>query len=121
MGVSFAEFVGCYRLVVSEDLLAFIERTWVEPAPLAERDRVRREAQQEAQGAEIEIRADGTFISRSGEQELYRVTLSTGLDEQAQLCFEKTPGQRVCLRLLDGDRVLAMQSGKPDNEFRRIA
>lgn len=119
MKFKFAQLVGRYKLVVSNELLAFIEHAWVENAPLADRERVRREAQQEAHGAEIEIQADGTFISRSGEQEFYRVALSAYLGEHEQLCFEKAPGQRVCLSLLDANRVLAQQAGKPDSEFLR--
>ena len=121
MTFRFSQLVGRYRLVLSNDLRSFIERTFVDTAPQAEQARVRTEALLEAEGAELEILADGTFISRSGEQEFFRIVLPVDDREHEQLVFDKTPGNRVCLSRLDEDRLLTLQPGKPAAEFVRIA
>ena len=120
MKLRFAQWVGKYRLVPSSELCSFIERAFVEPAPIEQRDRVRANARREAEGAEIELCSDGTFISRSGSQEFFRVALEPGQAEFEELSFEKAPGQKVRLRLMDGDTVLAEQPGRPLARFRRI-
>ena len=122
MGFRFADWVGCFRLEVSEELLAFVERTFVAAAPVSERARVRVEALAEASAADLEIGADGVVVSRAGSEEFYRVRL--GLPEArelvAELSFEKAPGVVVQLRLLDTERLVAVQPGKPDMTFVRV-
>ena len=115
-----AELVGTYRLVVTRDLRMFIERTFVEPLPVAEREASRAEALAEASAAEIEFTPDGIFISRSGAQVFFRVRLDLDLADRDQLDFEKSPGERVSLRRLSDDTLLALQPGRPPAEFRRL-
>jgi hypothetical protein len=112
----FRRFVGRWRLVVSDALLAFIERAFVDPAPEPERAQVRAEALAEAAAAELEIQPDGTIISRAGPHEFYRLQLPT-TDRATELTFEKAPGQLVTLKLLDDGSLLAIQPGKPDASF----
>lgn len=125
MTFHFAEIVGRYRLVVSPELLEFVERAFVDPAPPSERDAVRAEALHEARGAELEITPDGRVISRSHDQEFYCIPLP-GVDTENQalafeeLRFDKGPSSPVTLRLADGDTVHAIQPGKPLAVFRRI-
>jgi hypothetical protein len=122
MTFRFAEVVGTYRLVVTSELLQFIERAFVEPLPVAEREGARGEALAEANAAEIEFTADGVFISRAGGQEFFRVRLDLNLNltDYDQLDFEKTRGQRVTVRPLNKDTLLVVQPGKPPAEFRRL-
>jgi hypothetical protein len=119
MSFRFAELVGCYRLQVSDELLAFIERRFVQPAPPNEEATVRGEALAEAQAAELEIQADGTVISRAGSQEFYRVRLPHTEGELSELTFEKAPGLGVRLLFLPPDSLTAIQPDKPDATFRR--
>ncbi len=121
MRFGFEELVGRYQLVVSPELLAFIERAFVDAAPVHERDSVRGEALHEAEGAMLEICADGTFISSSHGQELYRAQLEPNRGELEELSFEKAPGLAVTLRLEDTDTLVAHQPHKPPAEFRRVA
>jgi hypothetical protein len=120
MHFRFAQLVGRYRLVVSAELLAFVERTFVEPAPEAERAAIRAEALAEAAAAEVVIEPDGTVISRAGIAEFYRISLGIFTDSREELQFEKTPGQAVSLRLLDPDTLLAVQPGKPNAVLARV-
>jgi hypothetical protein len=118
MPFRFAQLVGNYRLVVSPELLAFVERTFVEPAPEPQRASVRAEALAEAEAAELLIEPDGTVISRAGAAEFFRIQLRfEGSVEELQ--FEKAPGQSVTLRLLDANTLLAVQAGKPQAVFAR--
>jgi hypothetical protein len=117
----FAQLVGSYRLVVSADLLAFIERAFVEPAPASEQAAIRAEALAEAGAAQLVVQADGTLISRAGAAEFYRVQLSAADGEVEQLAFEKAPDQGVVLRMIEADTLVAAQKGKPDAVFRREA
>ena len=114
-----AELAGTYRLVVSDELLAFIERSFVEPAPATEREAVRADALREAAGAELEIQADGTFVSRSHGQEFYRTSLAPALSDEGEVTFRKPDGPIVTLRFLGRDTVLALQDGKPPATFQR--
>ncbi len=114
-----SSFVGRYRLLVSDELLAFIERTFVEPAPETERERVRRQALAEAALAELEIEADGTVISRAGAEEFYRLRLPMANELVDTVAFEKAPGQPVTLRLHDANTLVAVQPHKPDTVFVR--
>ncbi|HVJ21013.1 MAG TPA: hypothetical protein VM686_36635 [Polyangiaceae bacterium] len=114
-----ADFSGTYRLVVSDEHLAFIERSFVEPAPAGEREAVRAEALREAADAEIEIEADGTFVSRSQGQEFYRTSLAAELSADGEVSFQKPDGQLVTLRFLGRETVLALQDGKPPSTFQR--
>jgi hypothetical protein len=114
----FSQLVGRYRLRVSEELLAFIERTFVAPAPEPERAAIRAEAIAEAQAAELVIEPDGVVISRAGATEFFRIRLEIPeLFEEIEL--EKAPGQPVVLRFLDPDTLLAVQPGKPNAVFVR--
>lgn len=119
MSFRFAELVGCYRLQVSDELLAFIEQRFVEPAPLSERAQVRSEALAEALAAELELQADGTVISRAGAHEFYRVRLPHIGDELSELAFEKGPGQPVRLLFSRPDTLVALQPDKPQATFTR--
>lgn len=121
MPFHFSELVGRYRLVVSDELLAFVERTFVEPAAEPDRARVRAEALAEAAVAELRIEPDGTVSSRAGAVEFYRIRLGFTAGEVAELQFEKAPGQSVTLRRLDADTLLAIQPGKPNALFTRAA
>jgi hypothetical protein len=49
----FADLVGRYRLVVTDELREFVERAFVAPAPANERERIRGEAIDEAKRAEL--------------------------------------------------------------------
>ena len=120
MQFRFAQLVGLYRLVVSEELLAFVERTFVAPAAEAERAAIRAEALEEAAAAELVIEPDGTIISRAGAAEFYRIRLDAGEGDVAAVRFDKAPGQSVTLRLLDPDTLLAVQPGKPNAVFTRV-
>jgi len=119
MPFRFAQLVGNYRLVVSPELVAFVERAFVEPAPAGEQAAIRAQALAEAAAAELIIQADGTLISRAGAAEFHRIRVAPGSEQLEQLVFEKAPGQGVVLRLLDADTVVAVQAGKPDAIFRR--
>lgn len=121
MTFRFGEIVGRYRLLVSPELLEFIERAFVEPAALEQRDAIRAEALHEAAGSELEVTPDGHVISRSHEQQFYRIALPGLRDvEYEELCFEKGPSAPVSLRLVDKDTVRATQPGKPVVDFRRL-
>lgn len=125
MTFQFREIVGRYRLVVSPELLEFVERAFVEPAPPPERDAIRAEALHEAAGAELEVTPDGRVISRSHDQQFYCIPLpgvETGSQDRAyeELRFEKGPSSPVSFRLVDVDTVHAIQPGKPLAVFRRI-
>lgn len=119
MAFSFAQLVGRYGLVVSDELFAFIERSFVEAAPAGERDGVRRAALAEAQGATLEVCTDGTVISASSGRELYRARLAVGQSRYGLLELEKPGGVRVALRLLDSDTLEASQPGRPVLIFKR--
>ena len=122
MPFRFAQLVGSYRLVVSAELLAFIECAFVAPAPAAEQAAIRAEALAEAAAAQLIIEADGTISSRAGAAEFYRIEVIVGEEGQLeQLAFEKAPGHGVVLRMLDADTLVAAQADKPDAIFRRLA
>ena len=114
------DLAGTYRLVVSSELLAYIERAFVRDNAPSERDAIRADALREAHGAEIEIAADGTFVSRSNGKELYRAQLTRDPGELAAAGFVKPSGDGVALELLDRDTLRALQPGKPPTEFRRL-
>jgi hypothetical protein len=118
MTLEFFRFAGSYRVVVSDALLAFIERTFVDQAPEAERDRIRAEALAEATAAELEIRSDGAVISRAGAHEFYRVQVAA-VGKVSELAFEKAPGLPVTLKLREDGSLLAIQPGKPSITFVR--
>ena len=119
MPFRFPELVGRYRLVVSAELLAFVERTFVEPAPEPERSRIRQEAWAEASAAELWIEPDGTVVSRAGTQEFYRIRLTIPEGLVDELVFDKAPGQSVRLSLRTADTVIALQAAKPPALFAR--
>jgi hypothetical protein len=109
--------VGRYRLVVTPELLEFVEERFVRTAPPEQRDQVRSEALAEAQAAELEIHADGTIESRAGEQRFFRVPLHWSSAGERTGHFEKPGGVRVTLRVDELGRLLAAQAGKPDSVF----
>ena len=114
------DIAGHYRLNVTDALLAFIERAFVEPAPESERTRVRQEALAEAESAELAIDADGTLISLAGSVELYRAALAIPDGSLEKIVFDKAPGQTVVLEMLDPNTLCATQTGKPSTTFRRV-
>lgn len=120
MTVFFAELVGRYRLEVTNELRAFIERTFVESAPAAQQAAVRAAALDEAAGSELELHADRTLVSRSGAQEFVRVRLPTTELDESGIVFEKAPGVSVRLEICDGETLVAHQAGKPAARFRRL-
>lgn len=114
-----ADFAGIYRPVVTPELLSFVERSFVEPAPAEERDEVRRAALAELSDAELVLEADGTLVSRSEGVEFVRVQLSPAALAAPEASFEKAPGVRVTLRRTDADTLVAEQPGKPPITFLR--
>ncbi len=119
MPFRFQDLVGRYRLVLSDELRAFIERAFVAPAPAAEQADIRLEALREAALAELEIQADGTVISRAGAAEFYRVTLAVTDEVLHILAFDKAKGLPVTLSLRDADTLVAVQPNKPAAVFVR--
>jgi hypothetical protein len=115
----FRDLVGRYRLEVTDELRAFIERVFVDMAPASERGAVRDEALREALGSELEAYADGTLVSRSGGQEFFRVQVDRDVASLDELSFEKSAGVAVRLEMRDADTVIAHQSGKLTVVFRR--
>jgi len=113
------DFAGIYRPVVTPELLAFVERSFVEPAPAAQRDEVRSAALAELSGAELVLEADGTLVSRSQGVDFVRVSLSPAALAEPEASFEKAPGVIVTLRRIDAHTLLAEQPGKPPITFRR--
>jgi hypothetical protein len=119
MPFRFKDLIGRYRLVVSDELRAFIERAFVAPAPAADQENIRREALHEAALAELELLPDGTMISRAGAAEFYRLRLPVTDDFLHELAFEKAPGQPVTLTLRDANTLVALQPNKPEAVFVR--
>jgi hypothetical protein len=117
--VSDAAFAGRYRLEVSPELLAFIERTFVEPALPEARAAARIEALREMEGAELVLEPDGTLVSHSQGQEFLRVVLDVTALTRGSVVFEKAPGVSVTLTRLDADTWITLQAGKPPLRFRR--
>jgi hypothetical protein len=111
---------GRFRAVPSPELLEFIERTFVLPAPEDEREAVRREALDELTAAELELVPGDQVVSRAGEQEFVRVQLPPGATQAAAFSFEKAPGVGVRIERPSPDILVARQDGKPTIEFRRI-
>ena len=120
MTLRYAELVGRYALEVTEELRVFIERAFVASAPVAEQGAVRAAALDEAAGAELELCADGTLVSRSGAQEFVRVRLPTTQLDDSGILFEKAPGVSVRLEIRDPETLIAHQAGKPAAWFRRV-
>jgi len=50
----------------------------------------------------------------------FRVRLNLDLTDHDQLNFEKSPGERVTVRRLDDNTLIALQPGRPPAEFRRL-
>jgi len=121
MKFRFSELVGRYRLEVTEDFSAFIERVFVEPAPAEDQAKVRAEALDEARNSEIEASSDGSLVSRSRGQEFFRVNVGDGDALRDELTFEKAPGVTVRLELRDRDTLVAHQPGKLTAVFRRVS
>jgi len=119
MHVGFEAIVGVYRLVVTPELLAHIDRTFVEPALDAERPAVREAALAEAHAASLEIDAGGGVASRAGGHVLYRSQVAPELGPSGQLELVKPGGERVTLWLADRDTLLAEQLGRPTLTFKR--
>jgi hypothetical protein len=112
-----SDWVGRYRLVISDDLLEFIEQAFVEPLPPAEQGAARARALHEARGSELEIRADGHVISRSHGEQLFCVELRPDTQLRGRLSFEKAPGVTVVLECPEAGRLVAHQAGKPPVTF----
>jgi hypothetical protein len=120
MKFRYEEVVGRYRFVVSSEVLAFVERAFVDPAPPEKREAVRKEALAEAGAAELELTADGFAISRAGNQEFYRVRLPQNGEPMHELIFAKPDGSPVTLVLEEPSTIVAHQPGKPRAVFRRV-
>jgi len=121
MKLRFSELVGRYRLEVTEELDAFIERVFVAPAPAGEQERVRADALDEARGSELEVLADGSLVSRSRGQEFFRVNVGDGDAFYDELTFEKAPGVSVRIEVRDRDTLVAHQPGRLTAVFRRVS
>jgi len=111
---------GRFRAVSSPELLDFIERTFVLPAPEGARDQLRQEALDELTAAELELVAGDQVVSRVGEQVFVQVQLPSGRTQAATFTFEKAPGVVVRIERQGPDLLVAFQPGKPAIEFRRI-
>lgn len=122
MAVDVTRLVGRYQLVVTEALLAFVERAFVLPAPASDRERVRAEALAEAQAAELEVDVEGYVASRAGSETFFRAPLRVA-EREAE--FDKPGGVRVRLRWEEEPAhgpvasLTASQPGKPDSLFVR--
>ena len=121
MKFRFSELVGRYRLEVTEELSAFIERVFVAPAPAGDQAMVRADALEEAQGSELEALADGSLVSRSRGQEFFRVNVGDADALYEELTFEKAPGVTVRIELRDPDTLVAHQPGRLTAVFRRVS
>jgi len=115
----FAGLVGRYRLVVTPELLEFVEERFVRSAPSDRREQVRSEALAEAQAAELELHPDGTVESLAGEQSFFRVQVDWSSAPEGLGRFEKPGGVRVTLRVDERGGLIASQAGKPDSAFVR--
>ncbi len=110
---------GRYRLDVTEELVAFVERTFVASLPLAERAAARAEMSSELASSELELSADGTLISRARGAEALRVRLSAASIARGTLTFEKAPGVEVRLECVSPREIVAIHPGKPPLKFTR--
>lgn len=110
---------GRYRLEATDELVAFVERTFVAPRPAAEHDAARAEALRELMSSEIELLPDGTLISRANGSEALRVRLPSASLTERTLTFDKAPGVEVRLECISSDAIVAIHPGKPPLEFRR--
>lgn len=119
MKFRFADLVGRYRLIVSAEILDFIERAFVSVAPLPEQEQVRQAALSDASSAEIEFLPDGAFISRESGQVLLTRLLEIDDSEREHWEFEKAPGQRVRVERLADGSLSIRQPERPLAQFRR--
>jgi hypothetical protein len=111
---------GRYRLEVSDELVAFVERTFVAPLPPGEREAARAETSSELASSEFELSPDGVLISRANGAEALRVLLpAPGLGQQT-LRFEKAPGVEVRLECHAPDVIIAIHPDKPPLSFKRV-
>lgn len=111
---------GTFAAQSSSELLGWIERTFVVPAPIERREEVRAEALEELTAAELELIPGDQVVSRSGGREWVRVALPAGAASAASFTFEKAPGVTVQIRRHGPDLLVATQPGKPAIEFRRV-
>jgi hypothetical protein len=121
MNFRFSELVGRYRLEVTDELAAFIERVFVAPVPAGEQSMVRADALDEARGSELEALPDGSLVSRSRGQEFFRVNVGDGDALCDELTFEKAPGVTVRIEIRDRDTLVAPQPGRLTAVFRRVS
>jgi len=112
---------GRYRLEITDELVAFVERTFVTPLPLAERDAARAETSSELASSELELSLDGTLISRANGADALRVRLPAPSLAEQTLTFEKAPGVEVRLECISPDVIVAVHPGKPPLSFRRVS
>lgn len=111
--------VGRFRPEATPELLDFVEKAFVEPAPLEERDEVRRAALAELAGAELVIDADGTITSQSEGVVFLQTRVPVEALAASEFSFEKAPGVRVTLVRIEEHAFLAHQPGKPPILFRK--
>lgn len=116
----YVELVGRWGLRVTEEFREFVVRSIREHAPAHLVERALREALHEAEGAELELCADGRFVSRSHGEELLSANIDFSPAPMCALAFEKAPGQRVEMRLVAADEVRVLQTGKPEMVFERV-
>lgn len=118
---------GRFRPVLSAALVAWIERTFVEPAREEDRAAARAEAFDEFGGAEIELIArspaaedeiaQDEFVSRANGVEWYRISLPRGTIATGSFEFQKPSGSAVRMERQSSGNWLAMETGKPAIEF----
>jgi len=115
------ELVGRWRLRLSPDFRAFVEAR-IQQQRLAEAaaEAALAAAWHEACGAEFELSADGTFISRSHGCELLRAAVAFDAGPMSALEFEKAPGATVRMLRSAPDVLLVQQPGTPDLCFDRV-
>jgi hypothetical protein len=117
--IRYADAVGTYRLVITADLLDFIDRAIVAPSLPVERRRARDAALHEAEGSELAITGDGCVASRAHGIELFRTVVERPEADVDELTIYKLAA-RVTLEWIDHDTVVARQAAKPALLFRRV-
>jgi hypothetical protein len=110
---------GRYRLEVTDELVRFVEQTFLAPLPPSEREAARAETSQELASSELELARDGTLVSRANGVEALRVALPGSSLARQTLTFEKAPGIEVRLECVSADEIVAVHPAKPPLRFKR--
>lgn len=115
-GSSLSQWIGRYRYRFDAPMEAFWRARLAEQGlDVRAQEAAFAEIRAEAEGAEVEIGADGTIASRSRGQEFYRAPLSF---EGETARFVKPTGVSVTVRLRGGG-LTADEPGKPTMRFER--